>query len=90
MDWLALTSGKLGKGVVFIDFGRNKVYALTDNCEAVMVFDSIMELAKKLWPIVLDSLPGRQQSAEAEMRILVKGPARAIVPDSLEDISPST
>jgi len=58
---------EVGKGVVFIDFGRNKVYALTDNSEAVMVFDSIMELAKKLWPIVLDSLPGRQQSAEAEM-----------------------
>jgi hypothetical protein len=55
--------------VVFLDFGRNKIFAVTDDSDEVLVFNNLVELAEKLKPIVivLDSLPGKQQSAAAEL-----------------------
>jgi hypothetical protein len=57
------------KGVVYVDFGRNKIYALTDDGDEVMVFNNLAELAERLRPavIVLDNLPGKQQNATAEL-----------------------
>jgi hypothetical protein len=56
-------------GTVFLDFGRNKVFAVTDDSDEVLVFNNLTELVEKLRPavIVLDSLPGKQQSAAAEL-----------------------
>jgi hypothetical protein len=58
-----------GGKIVFLDFGRNKIYALTDYSDEVLVFNNLVELAEKLKPtiIVIDSLPGKQQSAAAEL-----------------------
>jgi len=56
-------------GTVFLDFGRSKIFAITDDSDEVLVFNNLTELAEKLRPavIVLDSLPGKQQSAAAEL-----------------------
>jgi hypothetical protein len=44
---------------VFIDFGRNRVYALPEDCEEVMVFNDFLEMFEKLRPtiVVADSYP---------------------------------
>jgi hypothetical protein len=56
-------------GTVFIDFGRNKVFAVTDDSDEVLVFNNLTELVEKLRPavIVLDSLPGKFQVTAAEL-----------------------
>jgi hypothetical protein len=58
-----------GSGTVFLDFGRSKIFAVTSDSDEVLVFNNLTELAEKLKPavIVLDSLPGKQQSAAAEL-----------------------
>jgi hypothetical protein len=58
-----------GGKTVFLDFGRNKIFAITDDSDEVLVFNNLVELAEKLKPIVivLDNLPGKQQSAAAEL-----------------------
>jgi SpoU rRNA methylase family enzyme len=69
MVGIALVSRKAVKGVVYVDFGRNKIYALTDDGDEVMVFNNLAELAERLRPavIVLDNLPGKQQNATADL-----------------------
>jgi hypothetical protein len=56
-------------GTVFLDFGRNKVFAVTDDNDEVLVFNNLTELVEKLRPavIVLDSLPGKFQVTAAEL-----------------------
>jgi hypothetical protein len=46
---------------VFVDFGRNRVYALPEDGEEVMVFDGLLEMFEKLRPkiVVADSYPRR-------------------------------
>jgi hypothetical protein len=48
-----------GSKIVFVDFGRNKVYALEDDGEEVMVFDDFAEMVEKLKPsvVVADDYP---------------------------------
>jgi hypothetical protein len=48
-----------GSKIVFVDFGRNKVYALEDDGEEVMVFDDFAEKVEKLKPsvVVADDYP---------------------------------
>ncbi len=55
--------------MVFLDFGRSKIFAVTDDSDEVLVFNNLAELAEKLKPavIVLDSLPRKQQNAAAEL-----------------------
>jgi hypothetical protein len=55
--------------MMFLDFGRNKIFAITDDSDEVLVFNNLAELCEKLKPtvIVLDSLPGRQQCAAVEL-----------------------
>ena len=59
---IASVSRQAVKGVVYVDFGKNKIYALTDDGDEVMVFNNLAELAERLRPavIVLDNLPGKQ------------------------------
>jgi hypothetical protein len=66
---IASVSRQAVKGVVYMDFGKNKIYALTDDGDEVMVFNNLAELAERLRPavIVLDNLPGKQQNAAAEL-----------------------
>jgi hypothetical protein len=54
--------GGRGSKIVFVDFGRNKVYALEDDGDEVMVFDDFAEMVETLKPsvVVADAL-----SAEA-------------------------
>jgi hypothetical protein len=61
-------TGRRG-GTVFLDFGRSKIFAVTDDSDEVLVFNNLTELAEKLKPavIVLDSLPGKQQNTAAEL-----------------------
>jgi hypothetical protein len=62
--------GGRGRKIVFVDFGRNKVYALADDGDEVMVFNNLVEIADMLSPavIVVDSLPGKfQGTATAEL-----------------------
>jgi hypothetical protein len=49
---------------VFIDFGRNKVYALQEDGEEVMVFNDFLEMFEKLRPtiVVADSYPRKLQA----------------------------
>jgi hypothetical protein len=56
-------------GTVFLDFGRNKVFAVTDDSDEVLVFNNLTELVEKLRPavIVLDSLPGKFLVTAAEL-----------------------
>jgi hypothetical protein len=60
--------GRGGK-IVFVDFGRDKLFVLTDDSDEVSVFNNLVELAEKLKPavIVLDSLPGKLQSIAVEL-----------------------
>jgi len=46
-------------GRVFVDFGRNRVYALPEDGEDVMVFGSFLEMFGRLRPkmVVADSYP---------------------------------
>jgi hypothetical protein len=69
MDGLASVSRQAGGEVVYVDFGRNKIYALTDESNEILVFNNLAELAEKLRPavIVLDSLPGKLQNTAAEL-----------------------
>jgi len=69
MRGVALVSRQAVKGVVYVDFGRNKIYALTDESNEILVFNNQAELVEKLRPavIVLDNLPGKQQSIAAEL-----------------------
>jgi hypothetical protein len=56
-------------GTVFLDFGRSKIFAITDDGDEVLVFNNLTELVERLRPavIVLDSLPGRLQNTAAEL-----------------------
>jgi hypothetical protein len=67
-DKSTLPIGRGGK-IVFVDFGRDKLFVLTDDSDEVLVFNNLTELVEKLRPavIVLDSLPGKQQNAAAEL-----------------------
>jgi hypothetical protein len=58
-----------GDKIVFLDFGRSKIFAVTDDSDEVLVFNNLVELVEKLRPavIVVDSLPGKQQNAAAEL-----------------------
>jgi hypothetical protein len=69
MVGLASVSRQAGGEVVYVDFGRNKIYAITDKSNEVLVFNNLAELAERLKPavIVLDCLPGKQQNATAEL-----------------------
>jgi hypothetical protein len=68
-DKRTLPIGGRGSKIVFLDFGRNKIFAVTDDSDEVLVFNNLAELNERLKPavIVLDSLPGKQQSAAAEL-----------------------
>jgi len=71
-DWApspATRQGVQGGRVVFVDFGRGKVYAVTADGEEVYTFDSIGDLVGKLNPdtVVVDSLPGKFQKTAAEL-----------------------
>jgi hypothetical protein len=48
-----------GSKIVFVDFGRNKVYALEDDGDEVMVFDDFAEMVERLKPsvVVADAYP---------------------------------
>jgi hypothetical protein len=48
---------------VFVDFGRNRVYALQEDGEEVMVFNDFLEMFEKLRPtiVVADSYPRKLQ-----------------------------
>jgi hypothetical protein len=48
-----------GSKIVFVDFGGNKVYALEDDCDEVMVFEDFAEMVEKLKPkvVVADAYP---------------------------------
>jgi len=54
---------------VFVDFGRGKVYALTDKGEQVEVFDNLEDVIGKLCPntVVIDSLPAKFQKTAADL-----------------------
>jgi hypothetical protein len=69
MDGLASVSRQAGGEVVYVDFGRNKIYAITDESNEVLVFNNLVELVESLRPavIVLDNLPGKLQSMAAEL-----------------------
>jgi hypothetical protein len=60
--------GRRGR-TVFLDFGRSKIFAITDDSDEVLVFNNLVELAERLRPavIILDSLPGKQQNIAAEL-----------------------
>jgi hypothetical protein len=60
--------GRRGRAAI-IDFGRNKIFAVTDDSDEVLVFNNLTELVEKLRPavIVLDSLPGKFQETAAEL-----------------------
>ena len=49
---------------VFVDFGRNRVYALQEDGEEVMVFNDFLEMFERLRPtiVVADSYPRKLQS----------------------------
>jgi hypothetical protein len=51
--------GGRGSKIVFVDFGGNKVYALEDDCDEVMVFEDFAEMVEKLKPsvVVADDYP---------------------------------
>jgi hypothetical protein len=68
-DTLPIRKEGWGSKMVFLDFGRSKIFAVTDDSDEVLVFNNLAELAEKLNPavIVLDSLPRKQQNAAAEL-----------------------
>jgi hypothetical protein len=67
-DERTLPIGRRGE-VVFLDFGRRKIFAVTDDSDEVLVFNNLAELVERLKPavIVLDCLPGKQQNTAAEL-----------------------
>jgi hypothetical protein len=68
LDKAQAPMGRRG-GTVFLDFGRSKIFAITDDSDEVLVFNNLTELVERLRPavIVLDSLPGRLQNTAAEL-----------------------
>jgi hypothetical protein len=58
-DRRTLPIGVRGRKIVFVDFGRNKVYALEDDGDEVMVFDDFAEMVERLKPsvVVADAYP---------------------------------
>ncbi len=71
-DWASSPAARHGaqRGkVVFVDFGRNKVYALTADSDDVSEFDSLVEMVDSLSPavVVVDSLPSKLQNMAAEL-----------------------
>jgi hypothetical protein len=58
-----------GSKMMFLDFGRSKIFAITDDSDEVLVFNNLAELVEKLKPaiIVLDNLPGKLQNMAAEL-----------------------
>jgi hypothetical protein len=50
-------------GTVFVDFGRNRIYALPEDGEEVIVFNDFLEMFEKLRPtiVVADSYPRKLQ-----------------------------
>jgi hypothetical protein len=68
LDKAQAPMGRRG-GTVFLDFGRSKIFAVTDDSDEVLVFNNLTELVEKLRPavIVLDSLPGKLQNTVAEL-----------------------
>jgi len=58
-----------GGKVVFVDFGRKKIYAVMDGSDELLVFDSLFAMVEKLKPstIVVDDIPRSQQNAVAEL-----------------------
>jgi len=56
-------------GWVFVDFGRSKVYALTNDGDEVLIFNNLVEMVERLKPavVVLDSLPGKLQNTATEL-----------------------
>jgi hypothetical protein len=60
-DALPIKKEGWGSKIVFIDFGRSKIFAVADDSDEVLVFNNLVELAESLRPevIVLDNLPGR-------------------------------
>jgi hypothetical protein len=68
-DALPIKKEGWGSKTVFLDFGRSKIFAVTDDSDEVLVFNNIVELAESLRPavIVLDNLPGKLQSMAAEL-----------------------
>mgnify|MGYP000175393327 CR=1 FL=1 len=65
----ATRQGVQGGRVVFVDFGRGKVYAVTADGEEVYTFDSLEDMIGKLSPnaVVIDSLPGKLQKSASEL-----------------------
>jgi hypothetical protein len=68
-DALPIKKEGWGSKTVFLDFGRSKIFAVTDDSDEVLVFNNIVELAESLRPavIVLDNLPEKLQSMAAEL-----------------------
>jgi hypothetical protein len=67
-DTLPIRKGWESK-MMFLDFGRSKIFAITDDSDEVLVFNNLAELVEKLKPaiIVLDNLPGKLQNMAAEL-----------------------
>ncbi len=67
----ALEAVSVGGGVrvVFVDFGKGKVYALSDDGNDVLTFKNFEEMVDRLGPrvIVVDSLPSNLQNTAAEL-----------------------
>ena len=55
--------------MVFVDFGRKKIYALTGGSDELLVFDSLSAMVEKLKPstMVVDDIPRTQQNTVAEL-----------------------
>jgi hypothetical protein len=68
-DERTLPIGGRGSKIVFLDFGRSRIFAVTDDSDEVLAFNNLVELAESLRPavIVLDNLPGKLQSMAAEL-----------------------
>jgi hypothetical protein len=68
-DALPIKKEGWGSKTVFLDFGRSKIFAVTDDSDEVLVFNNLVELAESLRPavIVLDNLPEKLQSMAAEL-----------------------
>ncbi len=71
-DWASSPAARHGaqRGkVVFVDFGRGRVYALTADSDDVSEFDSLVEMVDRLSPavVVVDSLPNNLQKTAAEI-----------------------
>jgi SpoU rRNA methylase family enzyme len=57
---------------VFIDFGRNRVYALPEDGGEVMVFNDFLEMFEKLRPtiVVADSYPRKLLTYSSRFMLL--------------------